>query len=117
MSNRPLGKRTFSYDEAVDTFPHVRDVTDIAFRQVEAIINRIQSRDEMERRKEEIEAACDRVVQSWAERVVAFGCVVQGLWRVDWDNGAGYYSWRYPEDGLRYFNTYEDGFPGRVPVQ
>src|SRR5438045_3726832 len=41
---------------------------------------------------------------------------VKGLWLVDFDSGAGYYCWHYPEPALEYFHGYDEGFPGRVKL-
>ena len=116
MSTRPRGRRTFSYDEALLLFPIVRDLTDAAVRQVEALINRMQSRDEAESREGEIQEAYENIVAAWTAEVTALGCEVKGLWLVDWDSGDGYYCWRYPEDTVGHFHTYDEGFAGRVPV-
>ena len=107
---------TFSYEDALASFPLVRDLTADAVRQVEAIVNRVQSREEMERRREELEKAVETVIQSWAAEVIELGCTVKGLWLVDWDSGDGYYCWKYPEESIAYFHSYEDGFAGRVPI-
>ena len=85
-------------------------------RQIEALVNRIQSRDEMERRKEELEEATKSIIEAWAEELTTLGCEVKGLWLVDWDSGDGYYCWRYPEASLSFYHSYEDGFKGRVPI-
>jgi len=110
------GNRIFSYDEALGLFPLVRDLTDSAVRQIEALLNPIQSRDEMEARREEIEATYRRIVDALSEELQSLGCVVKGPWLVDFDNGDGFYCWKYPEQALGYFHTYEDGFAGRLPV-
>jgi hypothetical protein len=96
--------RTFSYEEALDTFPSVRDLTETAVR------------DEMEQRKEELEEATKTIIEAWAEEIASIGCEVKGLWLVDWDSGDGYYCWRYPEASLAFYHSYEDGFKGRVPI-
>jgi hypothetical protein len=98
------------------SFPRVRDLTATAIRQIEALVNRVQSREEMERRKPEIQEAIDTIVRKWAAEITALGCEVKGLWLVDWDSGDGYYCWRYPEDTISHFHSYEDGFAGRVPI-
>lgn len=116
MAERPRGRRTFSYDDALALFPVVRDLTDAAVRQVEALVNRVQSRDDAESRGTEIQEAYENIIAAWTAEVTALGCEVKGLWLVDWDSGDGYYCWRYPEDTVGHFHTYDEGFAGRVPV-
>jgi len=100
----PQPKRVFSYSEAVALLPEVQRETEDAYRRVEALGPRPG-------------AQADAVITEWAEALVARGIEVKGLWLVDFDNGSGYYCWRYPEPALRYFHSYEDGFGGRMPIQ
>lgn len=109
-------KRVFTYAEALATFPRVRELTLAAVRQAESLFTRIQSPDELDSRKEELETAYQEIVDRWAEAVTAFGCEVKGLWLVDWDSGDGYFCWRYPEETLAHYHSYDEGFAGRVPV-
>ncbi len=109
-------RRLFTYREALESFPRVRQRTHTAVRQVEALYNSLQSRQEAEERSEEIQAEIERIVDEWMQEIVAMGCEVKGLWLVDWDSGDGYYCWRYPEETIAYFHSYEDGFAGRVPI-
>jgi hypothetical protein len=113
---RRRGKRVFSYEEALATFPSVRDLTAAAVRQVESLVNAVAGREDAEERAAELETAYQAVVEAWAAEVMALGCEVKGLWLVDWDSGDGYYCWRYPEESIGYFHTYEDGFAGRLPI-
>ncbi len=116
MNQRSPNRRTFSYEDALNTFPQVRDLTNAAIRQIEAMLNRVQSRDEMEARKEELQYAYERIVQVWVEEVSSVGCEVKGLWLVDWDCGDGYYCWRFPEHSISHYHGYEEGFEARVPI-
>ena len=85
-------KKTFTYDEAARLLPEVRRLTDEAYRAVEAVVTR------------------------WANDVMNMGIDVKGLWLIDFDNGSGYYCWHYPEEGLQFFHTYEEGFRGRTRI-
>jgi hypothetical protein len=116
MSQQRSNKRIFSYDEAISTFPVVRDVTAAAVRQIEALMNTVASREELESRRDELEEAREKIVQLWAQEVSSVGCEVKGLWLVDWDSGDGYYCWRFPEQAITFFHTYEEGFSGRLPI-
>lgn len=117
MSLASPSRRTFTYSEALDSFPAVQALTVRAVSGIEALVNRLQSREEMDHRKRELQDACQEIVDEWTEAVQHLGCEVKGLWLVDWDSGDGYYCWKYPEEALSHFHGYEDGFGGRVPIQ
>lgn len=116
MSRQKADKKVFSYDEAISLFPHVRDLTESAVKQIEALVNTLESRDELETRRGELEEARERIFRLWAQEVHSLGAEVKGLWLVDWDSGDGYYCWRFPETALSFFHTYEEGFAGRLPI-
>lgn len=113
---RSLHRRTFTYEEALETFPAVRDLTSAAQRRVQALVQRVQSHDELEARRDELAAEAERIVEAWALEVTALGCEVKGLWLVDWDSGDGYYCWKYPEHTVAHFHGYDEGFAGRMPI-
>jgi hypothetical protein len=113
---RPPLRRIFTYEEALETFPAVRDLTHAAQRRCQALVGRMQSYDELEARRGELAAEMERIVEAWAVEVAALGCEVKGLWLVDWDSGDGYYCWKYPEHTVTHFHGYEEGFAGRMPI-
>jgi hypothetical protein len=102
-------RKVFTYDEAARLLPEVRRLTDEAYRAVEAISEKASS---AESAQPEVEA----VVTRWANDVMSMGIDVKGLWLIDFDNGSGYYCWQYPEEGLQFFHTYEEGFRGRTRI-
>lgn len=57
------------------------------------------------------------VIGRWAREMEALGLEVKGLWLVDFDNGSGYYCWRWPETDLAHFHGYDEGFEGRTRIQ
>jgi hypothetical protein len=116
MVGNELETRIFTYEEALESFPEVRRLTEAAVGGIEAMVNALKSREEMEARKAEMEAACRGVVDEWMSQIRALGCETKGLWLVDWDCGVGYYCWRYPEASLGHFHGYDEGFAGRVPI-
>jgi hypothetical protein len=116
MSKKQLGRRIFTYDEALSTFPLVRDLTAAAVRQIEALTSGLGSREELDARREDLEEAQERIVRAWTREVAAIGCEVKGVWLVDWDSGDGYYCWRFPEPSISHFHTYDEGFAGRIPL-
>lgn len=116
MSRKILSRRIFTYDEALSTFPLVRDLTAAAVRQIEALTTSLGSSEELEAKREDLEEAQERIVHAWAREVTSIGCEVKGVWLVDWDSGDGYYCWRFPEPSISHFHTYDEGFAGRIPL-
>lgn len=115
-SRRSPHRRTFTYEEVLESFPAVRDLTRAAQRRIEAMVNRVRSHDELEARRGELEDEMERIVEAWATEVTALGGEVKGLWLVDWDSGDGYYCWKHPEHTVAHFHGYEEGFQGRIPI-
>ncbi|HET7707865.1 MAG TPA: DUF2203 family protein [Thermoanaerobaculia bacterium] len=99
-----MPKKIFSYEEAAALLPDVQRLTGEAVERVDSLS----------------EAAVDEyqnVVEEWAAGVMSLGIEVKGLWLIDFDNGSGYYCWRWPEPSLQFFHGYDEGFGGRVMLQ
>lgn len=116
MSGVETDSPVFTYEEALKTFPRVRELTAAAVKEMDDLFDRV-SREELEEKRAEIERQAQEIYQTWARQMTEIGCEVKGLWLVDWDTGDGYYCWRWPEESLGHYHGYEEGFDGRVPVQ
>jgi hypothetical protein len=95
----------------------VRQRTGTAASEIEPLL---QKREEMvhdapERRV--LDARIQKVISVWVRNMEALSVEVKGLWRVDFDNGSGYYCWQWPEEEIEYFHGYEEGFEGRSRIQ
>jgi hypothetical protein len=104
--------RVFSFAEAAALLPEVRQLTEGAHAQVEALRARL----ERGKGTAEPQAAADQIVRAWTEAMHQRGIEVKGLWLIDFDNGSGYYCWRWPETALEYYHSYEEGFSGRLRI-
>ncbi|HET8761354.1 MAG TPA: DUF2203 domain-containing protein [Nitrospiria bacterium] len=109
--------RIFTFEEAVELFPQIlglteRAVTDTAIVEAQVLALRPESH-----RRQEFEAEYAGIVRDWAAKVMALGCEVKGLWLVDFDNGEGYYCWKYPEPEIGHFHDYMSGFSGRTKIR
>jgi len=102
-------KTIFSYEQAAELLPEVRRLTEAAHLKVEELTRRGRVKDAEDRLNE--------VVGQWSEAMMRRGLDVKGLWLVDFDNGSGYYCWRYPETSLMFYHSYEEGFGGRMRIQ
>lgn len=96
-------RRVFTLDEARALLPRVKDLT------AEAVLRYGQLSGELEGERES-------VVEEWIREVRSLGVEIKGLWLVDFDSGAGYYCWKYPEPAINHFHGYEEGFGGRLPL-
>jgi len=101
-------KKTFSYEEAAALLPEVRRLTEGAYLAVGALSSAPAAG---------AQARIDERVGEWAQRLAEKGVEIKGLWLVDFDNGSGYYCWRYPEESLQFFHSYDEGFRGRMRIQ
>jgi regulator of sirC expression with transglutaminase-like and TPR domain len=107
---RPRSARTFTLEQARALLPRIREVTAGAVMELEQLPEEDASDPEIARAREQ-------VVGKWVRGISALGGQAKGLWLVDFDSGAGYYCWRYPEERLEYFHSYEEGFAGRLKLQ
>ncbi len=106
----------FSLQEAQALLPTVKDLTAEAVRRTETLGVRLRELAERDPAHAETAAALQDVVDEWAGRVRALGVEVKGLWLVDFDNGHGYYCWRYPEETIAHYHDYDAGFAGRMKI-
>ncbi|MEX2384562.1 MAG: DUF2203 domain-containing protein [Thermoanaerobaculia bacterium] len=97
-------RKVFTLEEARALLPRVRELTSEAISRYTSLPG-------------ELEGERESVVQDWMRELHSLGLEIKGLWLVDFDSGAGYYCWKYPEPALGHFHGYEEGFGGRLPLQ
>lgn len=108
-------RKTFTFEEARALLPEVRERTR---RAVEALANlTVPGDDGREAAEERAEKAVALALSTWASEIEELGIEVKGPWLVDFDSGAGYYCWKWPEESLSFFHGYQEGFSGRVRLQ
>jgi hypothetical protein len=109
--------RIFTYEEACRALPAVRERTRVALDELGSIEIPVGDAESEESRREKAQEAASRVLAGWAHDLEILGLEVKGPWLVDFDSGAGYYCWKWPEESLEFFHGYEEGFAGRVRIQ
>lgn len=112
----PAASRFFRYDETLDLFPHVRDVTAAAVKAIEELTRDHAASEDPEAEREAFDAAYRQIVARWSAEIEALGAEAKGLWLVDFDAGDGYFCWKHPEPTVAHFHGYDEGFAGRIPV-
>ena len=102
----------FSLEEVTTLLPVVRRVTERCQRRV-AEMHAEQGPLAVEEHEQQLNA----VFQLWAEQITRLGGKARGMWLVDFDNGEGYFCWRYPEASITHSHGYDEGFRGRTPLE
>ena len=110
-------ERSWSLEAALEIFPEVRTLTERAVGEVEEFSRRREALAEDDLARHELEQQMRERISRWIREMEAFGADVKGLWLVDFDNGSGYYCWRWPEAELAHFHGYDEGFSGRIRIQ
>jgi hypothetical protein len=110
-------KKVFSIDEAQSLLPVIYRITETAQKEVRLMINRMEAIKGMSSVKAgEIEKEINTTIDRWQQKVMKLGASPKGLWLADFDNGEGYYCWKFPETEISYWHGYNDGFSGRTLI-
>jgi hypothetical protein len=88
-----------------------------AVRQAEALADAMDDLSDDDPQRTMLGAELKIVVDDWTARIRTMGLEAKGLWLVDFDNGEGYYCWKYPEPEIGYFHDYTSGFAGRTKIR
>ena len=112
-----MSRPIFSLAQARELLPQVKLLTVDAVIRAEAVSAELQQLSEADPAHAQLTVALREIVDNWAEAVRALGLEAKGLWLVDFDNGEGYYCWKYPEAAIAHYHGYDDGFAGRIPIQ
>lgn len=107
-------KVKFTLDKAQSILPIIYRITDDAQKEVRAITNRIDAyKDKLHPQVPILEKEIDQILETWQNKMTKLGCKPKGIWLVDFDNGQGYFCWKFPETQILYWHGYQDGFSGR----
>lgn len=107
-------QKVFSHDEVNQILPLIYRLTEEVSKEVRLLVQCLETLpDKTSDRALEIEARVDRYIHNWQGKIKRLGGHPKGLWLVDFDNGNGYYCWKFPETKVSYVHGYKDGFSGR----
>jgi hypothetical protein len=107
-------KKQFTLEEANQLLPLVVKLTEESSRQVKKLINQLEAfPDKKNERALELEEQVNKHIELWQTKIEKLGLRPKGLWLCDFDNGNGYFCWKYPESKITFFHGYNEGFSGR----
>ena len=108
--------RDWSFETACGMLEEVRTRTERAVNAVQPLeAERARLADSPEVKA--VEAQLRTQVSRWIREMEALGVTVKGMWLVDFDNGSGYYCWRWPEERLEFYHGYDESYADRVRIQ
>jgi len=108
---------TFTFEEACQVTSIILRITHYYSDQVESMISRIESLDQNQTDLiEYIEGEINNMIKTWNQKIKKLGGEPKGLWKVSFDSGDGFYSWKYPENELGYWCSYHADFSQRIPI-
>ena len=109
--------RAWTLAGAREVLADVRERTERAVLETERLQAVREDEEASAEEKLEAEQQMTSCVSLWVREMEALGLEVKGAWLVDFDNGSGYYCWRWPEERLDHFHGYDEGYDSRALVQ
>lgn len=108
------GKKVFTLEEANSLLPLVIKLTEDYSRQVRKLINQLEAFPDKKTEKAlALEENVNKLIELWQCKLEKLGLRPKGLWLCDFDNGSGYFCWKYPESKITFSHGYNEGFSGR----
>ncbi len=111
-----LQRRQFTLTEAEGLLPIIRKITKESVEQFLLLEEKLKSFQNDAEKWKAVEQEIADLLNHWSEKILKLGCLPKGIWLVDFDNGEGYYCWRYGDEKIQYFHGYHEGFAGRTAI-
>lgn len=109
--------RNFTLAQAQDLLPLIYRLTDESAKRAKYLMACIEALpDKKSARAAELQDQINDVIDRWQSKVERLGAKPKGLWLADFDNGTGYFCWKYPETKILFKHGYQDGFTGRILI-
>lgn len=104
-------------DQAQDLLPLIYGITEESAKNTKYLMACIEALpDKKSARAVEIQEQINVIIDRWQNKIERLGAKPKGLWLADFDNGNGYYCWKFPEVKILYKHGYQDGFTGRILI-
>ena len=111
-----LQSRHFSLGQAESLLPIVKRVTQKALGEFLILEEKLRKYSTDSEQSKIIEKEISELLNRWGQKILKLGGIPKGIWLVDFDNGEGYYCWRYGEEKIEYAHRYQESFAQRAPI-
>ena len=112
-----LRKKIFTLNDAEALLPLVYRLTEEYSKKVKKLINQLEAfPSKQSPRAMEVEDLINTLIEQWQNKIERLGAKPKGLWLADFDNGSGYFCWKFPETKIRFTHGYGEGFSGRKAI-
>lgn len=107
----------FTYAEAEEILPLVYRITDDASKEVKYLMGCVEAlQDKHSDASRDLQTRINQIIEKWQNKLERLGLRPKGLWLADFDNGSGYFCWKFPETKILFQHGYQDGFTGRIMI-
>lgn len=108
----------FTYASAEQILPLVYRITDDSSKEVKYLMSCVEAlQDKHSDSSRELQKRINQIIEKWQNKLERLGLRPKGLWLADFDNGSGYFCWKFPETKILYQHGYQDGFTGRILIK
>ncbi len=109
--------RVYSLGQAQDILQLVYRMTEDASKQAKYLMGCLEALpDKKSERAQEYQEQINVIITRWQNKIERLGAKPKGLWLVDFDNGQGFFCWKFPETQISFHHGYQDGFTGRKMI-
>lgn len=113
----PNNPRFFTLEQAQGMLPLIYRLTEESSKQTKYLMACIEALpDKKSDRAQELQEQVNEVINKWQNKLERLGAKPKGLWLADFDNGDGYFCWKFPEVKILFRHGYQDGFTGRMMI-
>jgi len=109
--------RLFTYTEAEEILPLVYRITEDSSKEVKYLMGCVEAlQDKHNDASRDLQTRINQIIEKWQNKLERLGLRPKGLWLADFDNGSGYFCWKFPETKILFQHGYQDGFTGRILI-
>ncbi len=109
--------RLFTYAEAEEILPLVYRITEDSSKEVKYLMGCVEAlQDKHNDASRDLQTRINQIIEKWQNKLERLGLRPKGLWLADFDNGSGYFCWKFPETKILFQHGYQDGFTGRILI-